>query len=374
MQPSSIQPSLSGAGSVRGRRCAHFLAASFILVLLLGAGGTSHAQVVPPAKHGSVVRIKVHGASLEGNLEGDSPDRDVSIYLPPSYATDPSRRYPVVYLLHGFTDTDLQWFGPKPLFDGRAAADQAFSADVPDMIIVTPDAKTRFFGSMYSSSVTVGDWETFVAHDLVAYVDSHYRTLAARESRGLAGHSMGGYGTLRVGMKHPDVFSSLYALSACCLTPPPDLRSPAPLDPARAKAAQVRTPDEVGAVDFWTKATLASAAAWSPDPARAPLFIDLPWQDGQVQPSIADKWAANSPLVFLDQYIPNLKRLKAIAVDVGTADSLLPGVRSLDAALTRYGVAHSYETYDGDHLNRIASRFQKNVLPFFAHNLEFEKH
>src|SRR6185295_9806735 len=72
-------------------------------------------------------------------------------------------------------------------------------------------------GSMYSSSVTTGDWETYVAGDLVAYVDAHYRTIPNRLSRGLAGHSMGGYGAVRIGMKRPDVFSSLYLMSSCCL-------------------------------------------------------------------------------------------------------------------------------------------------------------
>jgi S-formylglutathione hydrolase FrmB len=74
-----------------------------------------------------------------------------------------------------------------------------------------PNAYTRYQGSMYSSSLTTGDWENFIARELVAYIDSHYRTIPNRMSRGLAGHSMGGYGTRRIGMKHPDVFSSIYA-------------------------------------------------------------------------------------------------------------------------------------------------------------------
>ena len=81
-----------------------------------------------------------------------------------------------------------------------------------------PNAYTLHKGSMYSNSPTTGDWERFVAEDLVAYMDGHYRTLANRMSRGLAGHSMGGYGALRIGMKRPDVFFSLYIMSACCLT------------------------------------------------------------------------------------------------------------------------------------------------------------
>ncbi len=352
----------------RGSRRRSVLGAAVIAatVFLSGEAGAA-SQDSPASRHGSVVRVKVHGASLEGNLEGDPADRDVSIYLPPGYSAVHSRRYPVVYLLHGFTDTDLRWFGAAPLFNGASAADRAFSNKVPGMIIVMPDAKTRYFGSMYSSSVTIGDWEAFIARDLVKYVDSHYRTLASRESRGLAGHSMGGYGSIRLGMKYPEVFSAVYALSACCLGPVPNLQ-----DPARAKSADIRTDAELADADFITKATFASAAAWSPNPDSPPRFLDLPWKDGQFQPIVADKWAANAPLVLLDQYIPNLKRLHAIAFDIGTRDSLLPGSRDLDLALTRYAVPLSSETYEGDHLDRIASRFEERVLPFFAHNLRFD--
>src|SRR5678809_1349357 len=92
----------------------------------------------------------------------------------------------------------------------------------------SPDAFTKYSGSMYSSSPTTGDWEAYIAEDLVGYVDSHYRTIANRMSRGLGGHSMGGYGTIRIGMKRPDVFSSLYIMSACCLMNDPTPRGGGP--------------------------------------------------------------------------------------------------------------------------------------------------
>ncbi len=145
-------------------------------------------------------RVVVHGASLEGNLAGDSPDRNVSVYLPPSYARQPKRRYPVLYLLHGFTDSDARWFGlqGQHFVNVPKAVDAAYAAGVREMIVVMPDAFTKFQGSMYSNSALNGDWETFISRDLVAYVDGHYRTVAKPEGRGLGGHSMGGYGTLRV--------------------------------------------------------------------------------------------------------------------------------------------------------------------------------
>ena len=81
------------------------------------------------------------------------------------------------------------------------------------MIIVFPDAFTKYDGAMYSNSPTTGDWETFITKDLVNYIDSHYRSIPTRESRGLAGHSMGGYGAWRIGMKHPEVYTAIYPMS-----------------------------------------------------------------------------------------------------------------------------------------------------------------
>jgi S-formylglutathione hydrolase FrmB len=131
------------------------------------------------------------------------------------------------------------------------------------MIVVMPDAYTRFKGSMYSNSVTTGDWEDYVAHELVAYVDANYRTIPSAANRGLAGPSIGGYGTMRIGMKHPEVFSSMYLLSPCRM-------GPLPMIPKNADAIEridsVRTFDDVAKAGFLESTMLASAAAWSPDP------------------------------------------------------------------------------------------------------------
>jgi S-formylglutathione hydrolase len=336
--------------------------------------------VVPMAagqtKQGTVERIKVHGKSLEGNLDGDSPDRDVSIYLPPSYKSEKKRRYPVVYMLHGFTDDDAKWFGQVkhwinfPEVVNKALAD----GKTREMIVVMPNAFTRFKGSMYSSSVTIGDWETFLTKELVGYIDSHYRTLAQRESRGLAGHSMGGYGTMRLGMKSPDVFSSIYALSPCCM----DVGRGASANPAMKemmkKVEALKTDEEVKSQSFFALAMLASAAAWSPNPKNPPFYIDLPFRDGEPVPEVQARQSANATLVMIHQYIPNLKRLKFIGLDAGTKDmGISAATRELDKVLTDYGVAHFYESYDGDHLNRIAERLQTKTLPFFSEHLSFEK-
>src|SRR5215467_8820985 len=135
----------------------------FLLILALAANGFAQNK-------GTVEHIKVHGKSLEGNLEGDSPDRDVFVYLPPSYATKKSQRYPVVYLLHGYGLTGERWM---TFADLAGAAEKDIAAGtMKEMILVNPDAFTKYNGSMYSNSVTTGDWEGYIAEDLVSYVDS----------------------------------------------------------------------------------------------------------------------------------------------------------------------------------------------------------
>jgi S-formylglutathione hydrolase len=319
------------------------------------------------AIRGKVERIKVHGPSLEGNLMGETASPEVSIYLPPSYATERDRRYPVVYLLHGYTSDDLRYFGPT----GRQAhvrAEAAFAAGTREMILVMPNAMNAWGGSMYSNSVTTGNWEGYIARDLVAYMDKNYRTIARRDARGLAGHSMGGYGTIRIGMKHPEVFAALYALSSCCLNEgnvrPGRGGGPSP-------AETVKTVEEARG-NRGAQGTLARAAAWAPNPSNPPFYLDLPTKNGEVQPAVAVKWAANSPYAMLDQYVPNLKAYKAIAFDVGLQDNLITSNKQLVEAMTRFGIPHTFETYEGDHGNRIPQRLEEKVLPFFSKVLTFK--
>src|ERR1044071_3007624 len=231
---------------------------------------TEVPPAVPGAKPVTLERIKVHGTALEGNLEGDAVDRDVLVFLPPSYARQKSRRYPVVYALHGYSIGAEQWAREIHV---PQTIEGAFALGAREMIVVVPDSKTLHNGSMYSSSVTTGDFEQFIARDLVAYVDAHYRTLPNRLSRGLVGHSMGGYGATRIGMKHADVFGSLYIMSPCCLSP----RPAASANPEIEKAlAAVKSPEDSARLSFFARAQLATAAAWSPHPNKTPPSLAPP--------------------------------------------------------------------------------------------------
>jgi S-formylglutathione hydrolase FrmB len=338
------------------------------LVMTLGLALLAPAQVkteVPPvepaAKQVKVEPIKIHGASLDGNLEGEVVDRDALVFLPPSYATARSRRYPVVYALHGYSIGAEQW--SKEIHVPQTI-EGSFAKGAREMIVVLPDSKTVYNGSMYSSSVTTGDFENYVAHDVVAYIDAHYRTIPRRMSRGLVGHSMGGYGASRIGMKHSDVFGSLYIMSPCCMS----ARGAGGGRGANMETALAEAKSPAEAAKLPGLATqLAVAAAWSPNPRKPPLYFDMPVGDAQQE--VLNKWAANAPLVFIHQYIGNLKQYKAIALDVGDQDGLRVDTGKLHDILDSYGIAHAFEIYPGTHTSAVAVRFQNYVMPFFAKNL-----
>src|SRR6476660_4379762 len=139
---------------------------------------TNVPDPVAGARPASVERIKIHGKALEGNLEGDAVDRDAIVFLPPGYNQNRTRRYPVVYALHGYSIGAEQW---SQEIHVPQTIEGAFAKGAREMIVVLPDAKTVHSGSMYSSSVTTGDFETFIALDVVSYIDAHYRTIASRE-------------------------------------------------------------------------------------------------------------------------------------------------------------------------------------------------
>jgi enterochelin esterase-like enzyme len=357
-------------------------AVALMFTLAMGsavAGGQVHTivpPVIPGAKPVTVERIKIHGEALEGNLEGDAVDRDAIVFLPPSYAKEKSRHYPVVYALHGYSIGAEQWsheiLVPQTIEGG-------FAQGAKEVIVVLPDSKTVYNGSMYSSSQTTGDFERYIWHDVVSYMDAHYRTIPERTSRGLVGHSMGGYGASRIGMKHSDVFGALYIISPCCMSP---MGGGGPGSPDRVKEMAIASEKRVAAAKSpadlaaqspgFGSAQYATAAAWAPDPSNPPLYFDLPTKDGVPVPEIQAKYTANAPLVFVDQYIGNLKQYRAIAMDVGDEDALRVDAEKLHNIFDKYGIANRFEIYSGTHTSAVADRFQNHVIPFFSKNLCFK--
>jgi len=359
------------------------LVCTMALAMAIAPSSRTAAQVqtiVPPVVEGAkpvtVEHIKIHGAALEGNLEGDAVDRDAIVFLPPSYAKEKARHYPVVYALHGYSIGAVQWSGEIHV---PQTIEGAFAQGAKEMIVVLPDSKTIYNGSMYSSSATTGDFENFIARDVVAYMDAHYRTIPERTSRGLVGHSMGGYGTSRIGMKHSDIFGALYIMSPCCMSPmtgggfgPPEKMKEMAIENEKKIASAKSPADAAALLPGFGSAQLATAAAWAPNPKNPPLYLDLPTKDGVPVPEIQAKYAANAPLAFVDQYIGNLKQYRAISMDVGDQDGIRIDAGKLHGIFDSYGIANSFEIYPGTHTSAVADRFQNHVLPFFSKNLCFQ--
>ncbi|MGH7618985.1 MAG: alpha/beta hydrolase [Gemmatimonadaceae bacterium] len=339
------------------------------LVLAIAAAPRAAAQQIAL---GQLVVDTLHSRALEKNVYGDPPNRSMLVYLPASYTTSPAKRYPVVYLLHGFGGTERSWVTLghiKPAMDSLVA-----NGTVREMILVMPNGRNVFDGSFYTNSASAGNWDDFVSKELVSYIDGKYRTLARPESRGLGGHSMGGYGTFTLGMRHAgDVYGALYALSGCC--------TQFSRDPGRGDTwdvvAGVPSLADVRKLSFYPRVELALAAALSPNPAAAPLFVSLPFvrRDGalHVVDSVYAKWEADAPLDMIPSHAAALERLRGFMFDVGMSDQLVSPASqmAMDTALTRAGVRHTFETYEGDHTNRIAERVATRLLPFFSRTLDF---
>jgi len=348
------------------------LACGLALALGLRVASAQVATEAPPPVQGAakarVETIKVHSREIEGNRLGTPADRDVLVVLPPSYDRDRARRYPVVYALHGYSIGADQWAKEIHL---PQTAEGAFAKGTPEMILVLPDSKNEYNGAFYSNSVTTGNFENFIADELVDAIDAKYRTLAQPASRGLVGHSMGGYGASRIGIRRAERFGALYVMSPCCQTP---MGARGLTAEQLTQLQSLASPAASSALPFGLRGSLAIAAAWSPNPSKPPLFVDLPVDAaGKERPEILAKWTANAPLAFLDQYVTKVRKYRAIALDVGDKDTLVDDTRRLHEALDAQGIRNSFEVYPGTHTSHVAFRVQDHVLPFFGRNLAFGK-
>ncbi len=308
----------------------------------------------------TVEAVMVDGASLEGNLEGNALEREVMVVLPPSYGEDPTRHYPVVYYLHGFAISGRDFYDYMQV--PTAVAENAAAGR--EFIVVVPDTLTAMGGSMYSNSVTTGNFRDFIATDLVAYIDANYRTIPTREGRGLVGHSMGGYGTWVVAMTHPQVFDSIWAQSACCVS--------ARRETVESATAMASVPREgVDQSGFGMRAGLASAVAWSPNPNKPPFYVD--WavtDDGTLDEAVLARWANNAPLAMVSSHVTALESFDGIGLDVGDRDGLVRDDTLIHQELVKFGIDHFWEVYEGTHTDKIGARFKDVVLPWLADHLD----
>ncbi len=346
----------------------------FVVLAIIGLHAFAHDA---SAQHGRVVTDTVRSASL-ANLLGTPAETRVLVYLPPSY--DAARtRFPVIYLLHGLGATATSWLRPGPGILGVDRIMDSLIAThvVKEMIVVMPNAPTSFLGTFYVNSATTGNWDDFISADLVAWTDTRYRTLAQPESRGIAGHSAGGYGAFYLGIRHGgSIYGAMYPASACCT-------APLVFDAARDGAtwdtvASVKSFQALQRTGLMVQAIAALSAAYAPDPARPPLFFALARERNggtwRTNAPVVAQFEAHSPSLMVPTYRANLLRMRGIQFDVGTHDEQVPPTElmAMDSVLSRASIPHTFELFDGTHTNRIGERLMTRVFPFFSRTLLFE--
>jgi CubicO group peptidase (beta-lactamase class C family)/enterochelin esterase-like enzyme len=312
---------------------------------------TPTPQPTKPATQakGELIHEKITSQALAGNLVGDPAERGYNIYLPPGYA-DGNKHYPVVYILHGATGNENQFLSLKGVYENILRKGTA-----QEMILVFPDGNNKFRANNYISSPTIGDYETYIARELVAQIDSKYRTIPHRDSRGITGCSMGGDGSMHLALTFPDVFSVAVPMSANY-----DFAND-PTIPDSA-AAFTHVPENFNELNgYWWVGTgntawyISLAAGAAPNPDKPPFYLDMPFEvvdgQGRVVPEVWEKIAAVDEVHDLEEYLQQPIRLHHILLMHGEYEQEAPVelARSFDRLLTARGVEHEYMEFKSGH-------------------------
>ena len=312
---------------------------------------------------GQVVLERFSSDVLKGNAAGDPHVRTVAIYLPPGYEEEAARRFPVCYVLSGFTGrgtmllNDSPW---SPPLDRRM--DALIAGGAGEMILVMPDCFTRYGGSQYLDSSATGAYERHLIGELVPWVDGRFRTRAAREHRGIAGKSSGGYGALIHALRHPDLFGALACHSGdlyfdyCYRADVPKLcsalQTAGGLKPwlEKFEAALQKKHEDITVLNM-----VAMAANYSPNPATPPFGIDLPCdlETGAFREDVWRRWLEWDPLRMLESQADALRSMKLVYLDCGIRDEfhLHHGARLFARRLRELGIAHEHQEFDDGHMN-----------------------
>jgi steroid delta-isomerase-like uncharacterized protein len=343
-----------------------------LTTLTLGVALLMIISIESASAQGVLVTDTITSPSLEGNLLDDPATRNMTIYLPPGYDTS-DRRYPVLYLMPGLGASDRWWaYGEYSEF--FALAGIALPTDFPEagfagmidgliadgelqpMIIVMPDISTMYGGSFCVNSELNGNYEDYMIEDIVPHIDENYRTLASRDSRGIAGHCMGGYCAMYLTMRHPDVFGTVASHSGMLA---PVAAVVGSLEFVAAENPEGLTMTGPDPTKTWTTSLYTLSAAWSPNPDNPPFFMDLPVDENvQVREDVLQRWAVHDPSQMMPGHIPDLASLRGIYLDGGDKDELSLGVvaQMLSEALSAAGIDHKFEMFDGTHMDKMYTR------------------
>lgn len=310
-----------------------------------------------------IVRDTIDSPALVDNPLSDPHRRRLPVYLPAGYGLDPTRRYPVAIMLPAIFVAGEHLLGARPFGEGLGERlDRLIGAgSIPPMIVALPDGRSRYGTGQYLDSSAVGDYEGFVL-DVVRHLDRRYLTEAHRARRAVFGKSSGGFGALRLAMRHPDVFGLVADHSGdkgfewCYRSHVPHFLDRTPdLDAVKQHLADLDATYAASAhpLDFVHRVNIpAMAACYSPNP-DAPLGFDLPVElgTGRWRADVWARWLAHDPIHTAAAHADALRSLELLYVDCGSRDEhfLHYGSRQLAAELERLGVAHHYLEFDGGH-------------------------
>ncbi len=326
---------------------------------------------------GEVRRLTIESKVLRGNLLGDPTARELRVYVPAGY--DDSRRYPLLVDLVGFTGSGQSHTNWRPFTENvPERLDRLIGEDgMPPVVVAFPDCFSRLGGNQYINSAAIGRYEDYLVDEVVPLVE---RELACGGPgrRGVFGKSSGGYGSIVHGMRRPDVWSALachsgdMAFEVCYLFDMPVAlnelaKHDRSIENFMHAFEQTKKPKEK---EITALNALAMAASYDPDPTQF-LGIRLPvdLETCELIPERWQNWLAHDPVRMADACADNLRRLKAIYIDCGSDDQfhLHYGARQLNRALTRLGIAHTYEEFPDNHSD-IDYRMDIS-LPFLARAL-----
>lgn len=290
------------------------------------------------------VAVSEPSDTLRGQVRADTVrsealgvQKRLLVYLPPSYERQRTQRYPVAFYLHGAWGAEDDWV---TLGHIDRAMDSLIAAGLPEMIVILPDGDDGWYTTWNALNNTAAcradtrrrepaetycvpwpKYDEYVARELVAHVDSSYRTLAQREHRGIAGLSMGGYGAVTLALRYPDVFA------------------------AAASHSGVLSPRYAGAVPYRSPTRYAPTVE-----ALRPRYAPALW--ALMQPAFGRDttgWRARDPVVYAQQLLRAGNRAPSLFVDVGREDPFLEQNRAFRADLTALGIRMRYREWPGKH-------------------------
>jgi pimeloyl-ACP methyl ester carboxylesterase len=335
-------------------------------------------QTVAQSSPSQIVDRELVSRNFASNKIGISPVRRLVVYLPAGYGQS-SQRYPVIFFLPNPFDGNYRSRFTKA--EAQSLFDKAIAAGaIGQFILVSVDMTTSLGSSWYVNSPVTGNWEDFMVQELVPYIDANFRTLPSRDSRAISGVFMSGYGAIRLAMRHPDVFGSVYAMHPVGTGSGVQIMDSRPDWDLLASAKSI---DEIKRDGFSTIFT-SIFQAFLPNVDKPPLFIDLPARkEGSqliIDPEMTERLRNNFLLEsMIPQYAENLKSLRGFKFDWARSDPNQDHVYSNQAfthKLNEFGIVHEAEEYNGawgEPNWGIDGRIYTEVLPFFRRHLIFDE-